>query len=399
MLTLGVPRESAPGEARVALVPQVVATLIKSGWTIRVEAGAGTAASFPDRAYQDAGATVVPDTRGAFECDVVLKVREPRAREDLGLHEADFLRLGAVLIGFFNAQKNPEVLEKLVAGGVTVLAMERLPRISRAQSMDALSSMSTVAGYKAVLIAAATLPRFFPLMMTAAGTVAPARAFVLGAGVAGLQAIATARRLGAVVEAFDVRPAVREEVQSLGATFVAPELASESSVGAGGYARGTTEEDERRMREVIGATVLNADVVIATANVPGRRAPVMITAAMVERMKPGSVIVDLAAESGGNCELTSPGADVVRHGVTIRGPINLAATVPVHASQMYARNLGALLQHLARDGALELDFSDEITRGLCLAHGGRRMDTAPAAPTPAAAAGPAPTTPPAALRT
>jgi NAD(P) transhydrogenase subunit alpha len=264
--------------------------------------------------------------------------------------------------------------------------MERVPRVSRAQKMDALSSMATVAGYKAVLMAADSLPRFFPLLMTAAGTIPPARVFVLGAGVAGLQAIATARRLGAVVEAFDVRPAVKDEVQSLGATFVAAELASEANVGSGGYAKSLAEDQEKRMREVIGSTMVNADVVITTANVPGRKAPVMVTEEMVKRMKPGSVILDLAAESGGNCELTSPGADVVRYGVTIRGPLNLPATMPVHASQMYARNVAALLNHIIKDGALQLDFEDEITRGTCLTHAGRRMDTPAPAASPAAAA-------------
>jgi len=374
MLTVGVPRESAPGESRVALVPAIAQSLIKSGLAVEIETGAGTAASFPDDGYREAGATIVPEARAAFDADVVLKVREPRMREDLGVHEADLIRSGDTLIGFVNAAKYPDVIDKLAARGVTTLALERLPRISRAQSMDALSSMSTAAGYKAVLIAAEALPRFFPLLMTAAGTIAPARVFVLSAGVAGLQAIATARRLGGVVEAFDVRPAVKEEVQSLGATFVAPELASEANVGAGGYARAASGDEERRMRDVIGASVQNADVVIATANVPGRRAPIMVTAAMVEKMKPGSVIVDLAAESGGNCELTSPGADVVRHGVLIRGPMNLAATLPFHASQMYARNLNALLKHLVKDGALKIDLDDEITRGLCLTHGGQRMD-------------------------
>ena len=370
MLTLGVPRESAPGESRVALIPAIVQSLIKSGLAVRVENGAGAAASFPDDVYREAGATLVPDARSAFEADVVLKVREPRAREDLATHEADLMRAGTTLIGFLNAAKHPELVERLAARGVTTLAIERLPRISRAQSMDALSSMSTVAGYKAVLIAAEALPRFFPLLMTAAGTIAPARVFVLGAGVAGLQAIATARRLGAVVEAFDVRPAVREEVQSLGATFVAPELASESNVGAGGYARAASEEEERRMREVIGASVQNADVVIATANVPGRRAPILVTEDAVKRMKPGSVIVDVAAETGGNCELTQPGSEIVRNGVSILGPLNLPSTVPLHASQMYAKNVAAFLGHIVQDGTLRLDFEDQIIRDTCVTHAG-----------------------------
>jgi NAD(P) transhydrogenase subunit alpha len=385
MMSMGVPRECAPGEARVALIPASLAPWIKAGIEVRVEAGAGLGASYPDDAYTQAGARVTSDARDVLGADVVCKVREPETRAD-GLDEAAALREGAVLISFLNAARHAALVDKLTARRVTVFAMERVPRITRAQKMDALSSMSTVAGYKAVLLAAEALPRFFPLLMTAAGTIPPARVFVLGAGVAGLQAIATSRRLGAVVEAFDVRPAVREEVQSLGATFVAPEAVSDSAVGAGGYAKALAEEQERKMREVISGSVQNSDVVISTANVPGRRAPIMVTEEMVKRMKPGSVIVDLAAESGGNCELTSPGADVVRHGVTIRGPLNLAATMPVHASQMYARNVGALLSLLIVDGALKLDFSDEITSGTCLTHAGRRMDV----PAPAAGATSAP---------
>jgi NAD(P) transhydrogenase subunit alpha len=387
MISMGVPRECATGEGRVALVPASLSPWIKAGIEVRVESGAGLAASFSDEAYRQAGAKLTTDAREVLGADVVCKVREPETRAEGGLDEAGALREGAVLIGFLNAARHPALVEKLVARRVTVFAMERVPRITRAQKMDALSSMSTVAGYKAVLMAADTLPRFFPLLMTAAGTIPPARVFVLGAGVAGLQAIATSRRLGAVVEAFDVRPAVREEVQSLGATFVAPEAVSESAVGAGGYAKALADEQEKKMREVISASLQNSDVVISTANVPGRRAPIMVTEEMVKRMKPGSVIVDLAAESGGNCELTSPGADVIRHGITIRGPLNLAASMPVHASQMYARNMGALLAHLIQDGAVKLDFDDEITRGTCLTHAGRRMDlAAPAAGAPAAAA-------------
>ena len=385
MLTIGVPRESTPGETRVSLIPAIAQTLVKGGCTVRVESGAGALSSFPDAAYRDAGATVSGDPADVFGADIVTKFQQVRVRTDSGFDEITAIRSGAVLMGFLSPVQQPEIIEKLTARGVTLLAMEKLPRITRAQSMDAMSSMSTIAGYKAVLMAAAALPRIFPLLMTAAGTIAPARVFVLGAGVAGLQAIATARRLGAVVEAFDVRPAAREDVQSLGATFVAPELASEANVGAGGYAKAASEDSERKMRDVIGGSIVNADVVIATANVPGRRAPVMVTEAMVQKMKPGSVIVDLAAESGGNCELTSPGAQVVRHDVTILGPINLASTVPLHASQMYARNLGALLKLIiTKDGAMNLDFNDEIVRGMCVAHGGKRMD-GPAAPAPAPA--------------
>ena len=389
MLSIGVPRECAPGEGRVAFVPASLPPWIKAGLEVRVEAGAGLAAAFSDDAYRQVGATLFSDAREVLGADVVCKVREPEKRGDSGLDESLALREGAVLIGFLNATRFSSLVDLLAGRRITVFAMERVPRITRAQKMDALSSMSTVAGYKAVLLAAEALPRFFPLLMTAAGTIPPAHVFVLGAGVAWLQAIATSRRLGAVVEAFDVRPAVREEVQSLGATFVAPEAVSESAVGAGGYAKALAEEQEKRMREVISGSVQNSDVVISTANVPGRRAPVMVTEEMVKRMKPGSVIVDLAAESGGNCELTSPGADVVRHGVTIRGPLNLAATMPVHASQMYARNVGALLAHLIQNGALKLDFDDEITRGTCLTHAGRRLDVTPPVAAPAGTASPA----------
>lgn len=393
MLTIGVPRETAPGENRVALIPQSVQALVKAGLAVRVEAGAGAAAFFADAAYREAGATIAASAREVYSCDVVCKVREVRERPDLGAHEADLLKDGGVLIGFLNAARDTDAVERLVRRHVTMFAMERVPRITRAQKMDALSSMSTVAGYKAVLLAAESLPRFFPLLMTAAGTIPPARVFVLGAGVAGLQAIATSRRLGGVVEAFDVRPAVREEVQSLGATFVAPEAVSESAVGAGGYARELAADQEKKMREVIAASVQNSDVVIATANVPGRKAPVMVTDEMLQKMKPGSVIIDLAAESGGNCEGTRPGQDVVRHGVTIRGPVNLAATMPVHASQLYARNVLALVQHLVKDAALNLDMNDEITRGTCLTHAGQRMDTAPAGAPAVAAAVMAPAPP------
>ena len=268
----------------------------------------------------------------------------------------------------------------MAARGVTAFSMEMIPRISRAQKMDALSSMSTVAGYKAVLMGAATLGKFFPLLMTAAGTIAPARLFVLGAGVAGLQAIATARRLGAVVEAFDVRPAVREEVQSLGATFVGHELLDEAAVAAGGYAKEMTSEQQAKQRQLVADRLKQSDVVVSTAMVPGRKAPILIPEATVREMRPGSVIVDLAAEMGGNCELTQAGTDVVRHGITIMGPVNLAATVPVHASQMYARNISALLTHLIKDKALVLDFEDEITRETCLVRAGAPATAAAAAP-------------------
>jgi NAD(P) transhydrogenase subunit alpha len=318
----------------------------------------------------------VVDDPGAVwaEADVVLCVRAPRNDERRGAHPIDAMREGAVLIGFLRPSRHPGLVAKLEGRRINAFSMDLVPRISRAQKMDALSSMSTVAGYKAALLAAASLGKFFPLFMTAAGTIPPAKVFVLGAGVAGLQAIATARRLGAVVEAFDVRPAVREEVQSLGATFVSAELASESAVGAGGYAKEQSEDFHRRERELLARHVSSADVVITTAMVPGRPAPRLVTEEMVQGMRPGSVIVDLAAEEGGNCVLTQPGEQVRAHGVTILGPLDLVTEMPVHASAMYARNISALLLHLVRDGALHLDFDDEITRGACVTREGRPLE-------------------------
>ncbi len=368
-MRIAVPREIAPRETRVALVPDAVGRLVKSGLELRVESGAGVAASFTNDAYREAGATVAPDAAGTLGgADVTVKVREPWALSGGG-HEADLLPQGSVLIGFLGRDRGSDVARRLEARGIRSFSMELVPRISRAQKMDALSSMSTVAGYKAVLMGAATLGKFFPLLMTAAGPIAPARVFVIGAGVAGLQAIATSRRLGAVVEAFDVRPAVREEVQSLGATFVAPELVAESAVGAGGYAKSLSQEQQEREHALLGERLAVNDVVITTAMVPGKKAPILITEGMVRRMRPGSVIVDLAADMGGNCEMTKPGENVVQHSVTILGPLNLAASLPTHASQMYARNVSALLTHLIKDGKLEPDFQDEITRESCLTRG------------------------------
>jgi NAD(P) transhydrogenase subunit alpha len=383
-MRIAVPREIIPGETRVALVPEAVARLVKSGLEVAVESGAGVQAMFTDEAYRQAGATIVAGARELYAgADVVLKVREPVAGAAPAAHEADLIREGAVLIAFLGRDAQSEAARKLAARGVTAFSMEMIPRISRAQKMDALSSMSTVAGYKAVLLGAASLGKFFPLLMTAAGTIAPARVFVLGAGVAGLQAIATARRLGAVVEAFDVRPAVRDEVQSLGATFVGHELLDEAAVAAGGYAKEMTSEQQAKQRQLVADRLKQSDVVVSTAMVPGRKAPILIPESTVREMRPGSVIVDLAAEMGGNCELTEPGADVVRHGVTILGPVNLAATVPVHASQMYARNISTLLAHLVKDKALHLDFEDEITRDACLVRAGAYA--AGAAPAPVVA--------------
>jgi NAD(P) transhydrogenase subunit alpha len=359
---VGVPRETAAGETRVALTPDAAKRLAGKGVTVRVEAGAGTAAGYPDAAYQNAGCEVT-DRAQALAGDIVLAVQAPAQPETV--------REGAVLIGAFAPLTNPGLVRAFAQRKLTTFSLELLPRITRAQSMDILSSMSTVAGYKAVLIAAAASGKFFPMLVTAAGTIAPSRVFVLGAGVAGLQAIATARRLGAIVEAFDVRPAVKEQVESLGAKFVAADTSDLTAEGEGGYAKEMSEEQHRRELELIHGRLKDTDVVIATALIPGKPAPRLITAAMVRDMKPGSVIVDLAAEMGGNCELTEKGKDVVHHGVTIIGRTNLPATTPHDASQMYARNLTAFLGLLiGKEGQLTLNFEDEIIAGTCITHDG-----------------------------
>ena len=377
-MRIAVPREVAPGENRVALVPDTVARLAKAGFEVQVETGAGMAAGFTDEAYREAGATIAPGAPSLLGgTDVTLKVRAPMQVAGGG-HEADLLREGSVLIAFLGRDRESDLARKLTARGIRAFSMEMVPRISRAQKMDALSSMSTAAGYKAALLAAGSLGKFFPLLMTAAGTIAPARVFVIGAGVAGLQAIATSRRLGAIVEAFDVRPAVREEVQSLGATFVAPDLVADAAVDKGGYAKALTEEQHAREHKLLEERVKMNDVVITTAMIPGRPAPRLITADMVRQMRPGSVIVDLAAETGGNCELTRPGEKIVANGVTIIGFLDLATTIPTHASQMYSRNISSLLLHLVKDGKLEPDFEDEITRESCFTRGAKASEVAAA---------------------
>jgi H+-translocating NAD(P) transhydrogenase subunit alpha len=352
---IGVPRELEPGERRVALVPDAVSRLTASGFDVVLERGAGAAASFPDEDYQEAGAGL---TDSAWDAEAVVKVRKPSA------DETQHLNGGQVLIGFLEPLTDAAGIERLAERGVHAFAMESIPRITRAQPMDALSSQATVSGYKAVLIAADRLPRFFPMLMTAAGTVAPAKILVLGAGVAGLQAIATAHRLGAVVAGFDVRPVVKEQVESLGASFLDLGIIGEET--AGGYARELTEEEQARQQEALAERIPDYDVVITTALVPGRPAPRLIPAQSVARMRPGSVIVDLAAEAGGNCEATEPGEVVERDGVTLVGLTNLPSTMPYHASQLYARNVSALLQHLAPEGELALDWEDEITAGACV---------------------------------
>ena len=362
-MRVGVPKELVAGERRVALVPETVARLASGGFEVVVEPGAGAAAAFADEAYAEAGAKL---EASALEADAVVKVRAPTGAEVAKLRE------GTVLIAFLQPLTDSEGIERLAARGVVAFAMESIPRISRAQPMDALSSQSTVSGYKAVILAADRLPRFFPMLMTAAGTVAPAKVLVLGAGVAGLQAIATARRLGAVVSGFDVRPVVQEQVESLGATFL--DLGIRGEETEGGYARELTTEEQQGQQDELSRVMADFDVVITTALVPGRPAPKLIPASTVAAMRQGSVIVDLAAESGGNCELTAPGEVVERDGVTIVGLLDLPSTMPLHASQLYSRNVAALLQHLAPGGELELDFDDEITAGACVT----RREKAPA---------------------
>jgi H+-translocating NAD(P) transhydrogenase subunit alpha len=352
---IGVPREREPGERRVAIVPDVAKRLSEAGFELTVERDAGSAASYPNAAYEETGAHIVEDP---FDAEGVVKVHKPSA------DEVERLRNGQVLIGFLEPLTDAEGIDRLSSRGVIAFAMESIPRITRAQPMDALSSQSTVAGYKAVLLAAERLPKFFPMLMTAAGTVPPAKVLVLGAGVAGLQAIATARRLGAVVTGFDVRPVVKEQVESLGATFL--ELSIRGEETSGGYAQELTEGEQQRQQAELAERVPDFDVVITTALVPGRPAPKLIPAAAVEAMRPGSVIVDLAAETGGNSELTKPGEVIDADGVTIVGLTNLPSTMPFHASQLYARNVAALLQHLAPEGELLLDWDDEITAGACV---------------------------------
>lgn len=363
-MKIGVAKEVEYRERRVALIPDAIAKLTKQGLEIWVESGLGESSFFADSAYEEAGAQVISDKEKLWkEVDVLLKVGSP-IEEELAL-----LTPGKVLISFLNPLAQPEMMQKLAEAQVTALSMELIPRTSRAQSMDALSSQAGVAGYKAVLIAAAALPKFFPMLTTAAGTIRPAKVFVIGAGVAGLQAIATAKRLGAVVEAFDIRPAVKEEVQSLGAKFVEVKL-DEETVAEGGYAREISEDSKRRSQELVAEHVKTADVVITTAQVPGKKAPRLVTKEMVAQMKPGSVVVDLAAEQGGNCEVSEAGKDVVYEGVTVIGPINLPASMAVHASQMYAKNISTLLNYLVKEGELNLDFEDDIISGTCVTHAG-----------------------------
>ncbi len=370
-MIVGVPKESFPGERRVALVPAVIPNLVKSGLEVVVEAGAGVEAGYPDAEYTAKGAKILPERAEVFRAaDLVVQVLCHGSNDKTGEADLPLLRSGQVLIGFLRPLGTLETIQDIVARGVTSFSVELMPRSTRAQSMDALSSMGTICGYKAVVIAADTLPRIFPMLTTAAGTIAPGRVLVIGAGVAGLQAIATARRLGAVASAYDLRPAAKEQVQSLGGRFVELPLEAKDAEDAGGYAKAQDESFYRRQRELLARVVAESDVVVTAAVVPGKKSPVLVTRGMVAGMAPGSVIVDLAAERGGNCESTRPGEKVVEHGVTIIGWFNLASTVPYHASQMYARNISAFLLHLVKDGKLQLNFEDDIVRETLLTHAG-----------------------------
>lgn len=380
-MKIAVSRESDEGESRVAAIPDSVKKLVGAGNDVVVESGAGVSAGFPDSQYTEAGATIAPDAATAFQgADVIVRVRKPNEQEVQQIPE------GAVLISHLEPLTDPETIQKLASRRVTAFAMESIPRISRAQSMDALSSQATVSGYKAVLIGASESGRFLPMLTTAAGTVPPAKVFVIGAGVAGLQAIATARRLGAQVSAFDTRPAVKEQVKSLGAKFIEIDLGVDDAETAGGYAKELSEEDKKRQAELMGKTVAISDIVITTAAVPGKPAPKLIPDSVVQQMSPGSVIVDLAAETGGNCELTEKGQIVEKHGVKIVGLLNLPASMPLHASQLYAKNVSNLLELLTNETNVKIDFADEVVRGTCVTHEGKTGPfEAPATPVAAEA--------------
>jgi NAD(P) transhydrogenase subunit alpha len=379
-MRIGVPRETAPGELRVALVPEVVQKLTAAGHVVVVESGAGDGALITDEQFTEAGATIGAGQAQAFTADVVVKVAPPT------IEETALLGSGSVLIGFLSPLGNAEGVAALASSGATSFAMEAVPRISRAQSMDALSSQANIAGYRAALIGAQELGRFFPMLMTAAGTIRPATVLVIGAGVAGLQAIATARRLGAVVQGFDVRSAVKEQVESLGAKFLEFDLGGDLE-GEGGYARELTAEQQTRQQELMAEAIGRCDVVITTALVPGRRAPILVTERAVELMKRGSVVVDLAGEQGGNCELSVPGETVIRHGVKICAPLNVASSLAEHASALYARNIQALLGLMIDDdGALKLDFEDEVIAGSCITRAGAVVHEGAKAAAAAAAA-------------
>ena len=370
-MIIGVPKEIYPGERRVAIVPVVVPTLTKAGFEVHIQSGAGLEAGYPDSQYADKGARIIADRAAVFAAaDIIVQILCYGSNDINGRQDLPLFRRDQMLVGFLRPFGSKDVVEEIAHAGVTAFSVELMPRSTRAQSMDALSSLATAAGYKAVLLAADSHPRIFPMLTTAAGTITPARVFIIGCGVAGLQAIATSRRLGAVTSAYDVRPAVKEQVHSLGGRFVELPIEAKDAQDARGYATAQGEDFYRRQRELLGKTVQESDVVITTAVIPGKKAPVLVTEEMVKGMAQGSVIVDLAAERGGNCEITEPGKTVVKHGVTVMGPINLANGVPYHASMMYARNVTAFLTYLIKDQKLTLNPQDEIMRETLLTHGG-----------------------------
>ncbi len=371
MIVVGVAKETFPGERRVAMVPAIVPSLTKAGLEVVVEPGAGLEAGYTDEAYVEKGAKIAADRDEVFAADVVFQVRTAGAAEEAADADLSRMRKGGVVIGMADPLGCSEAAQKAGETGATLFALELVPRITRAQSMDVLSSMATIAGYRAVLLAATTLPKMFPMMMTAAGTIAPARVFVVGAGVAGLQAIASSKRLGAIVSAYDVRPVVKEQVESLGGKFLEIQMDTAEAEDKGGYAKQLDDEAIKKQRELMLAAVEESDVVITTAAVPGKKAPILLTTEMVRQMKPGSVVVDLAAERGGNCELTKPGETVVDGGVTILGPANLPAEIPYHASQMYAKNIATFLLNMVKAGQLNLDMEDEITRDTLVTQDGK----------------------------
>jgi NAD(P) transhydrogenase subunit alpha len=374
-MIVGVPQETYPGERRVALVPAVVPNLAKAGLEVIVQAGAGAAAGFLDSDYTAKGAKIVAGRAEVFaSADIITQMLSYGSNDQTGRNDLPLFRRGQVLIGFLRPMGSLETVQEIAASGVTSFSVELMPRTTRAQSMDALSSMGTMCGYKAVVVAADTLPKIFPMLTTAAGTITPARVLVIGAGVAGLQAISTARRLGAVVSAYDLRPASKEQVQSLGARFVELPIEAKDAQDASGYAKAQDEEFYKRQRELLGKVIAESDVVITAAVVPGKKSPVLVTEEMVKGMAPGSVIVDLAAERGGNCELTKSGEKIVVHGVSIIGCFNIASTVPHHASQMYARNITAFLNLLVKDGKLQLNLEDDIIKSTLLTQGGELVN-------------------------
>ena len=369
-MLLGIPREIVDGERRVAIVPETVQKLVRAETSIIVESGAGAGAYHPDAAYESAGATIVASAADLYaQADIIAKIHRPQKHAG-GLDEVALLREGMTLVAMLWPLQHPALARALAERGVTAYSMDAVPRIARAQALDVLSSMSSLAGYRAAIMAAESLPRYFPMLMTAAGTLTPARVFVIGAGVAGLQAIATARRLGAVVEAFDTRPVVKEQVQSLGATFVEAALGSAPTEDRGGYATALSDDAQQRALALIASRASQSDVIITTALIPGKRAPLLVTEEMVGSMRPGSVIVDLAGEFGGNCALSKPGSTTVAHDVTIHAPLNLPATMPVHASQMYSRNVAAFLALLLDKGAVRAE-EDHVVRDVCITRGGR----------------------------